>query len=64
MPNISLIFNNPYRYPPSYYAELYKKYDLQGGHVIMLGKGNDKAAREALAAWVGQLPFFASVSIY
>ena len=40
---------------PAYYAELYKKDDLTGGHVIKLGPGNDDAAREALAAWHGGL---------
>ncbi|KAM0719348.1 hypothetical protein Q7P37_005253 [Cladosporium fusiforme] len=35
----------------AYYAELYKKHDLRGGHVIMLGPGNDQASKEALAAW-------------
>ena len=39
--------------PPRYYAELYKQKELEGGHVIMLGKGNGDAAREALAAWPG-----------
>lgn len=39
------------QHPAAYYAELYKKHDLRGGHVIMLGPGNDTAAREALAAW-------------
>ncbi|KAF8559111.1 Phosphoribosylformimino-5-aminoimidazole carboxamide ribotide isomerase [Imleria badia] len=34
---------------------LYKEYDLQGGHVIKLGPGNEDAAREALAAWQGAL---------
>lgn len=34
-----------------YYAELYKAKDLRGGHVIMLGAGNDKAALEALKVW-------------
>ncbi len=38
---------------PAYYAELYKKDHLTGGHVIMLGTGNDDAAREALCAWPG-----------
>jgi phosphoribosylformimino-5-aminoimidazole carboxamide ribonucleotide (ProFAR) isomerase len=38
-------------HPSSYYAELYRKHDLRGGHVIMLGPGNTEAAREALAAW-------------
>ena len=36
-----------------YYAELYKKYELDGGHVIMLGKGNEDAALRALAAYPG-----------
>lgn len=35
----------------AFYAELYKKHDLRGGHVIMLGPGNDQASKEALAAW-------------
>ncbi len=41
--------------PPAYYAELYKKDHLKGGHVIMLGSGNDSAATEALAAYPGGL---------
>ncbi|KAI0755460.1 Phosphoribosylformimino-5-aminoimidazole carboxamide ribotide isomerase [Irpex lacteus] len=41
--------------PPKYYAELYKNNGLTGGHVIMLGKGNVEAAKEALAAWPGGL---------
>ena len=39
----------------AFYAELYKKHDLRGGHVIMLGPGNDQASKEALAAWPGGL---------
>ncbi|KAL1590701.1 1-(5-phosphoribosyl)-5-[(5-phosphoribosylamino)methylideneamino] imidazole-4-carboxamide isomerase [Cladosporium halotolerans] len=35
----------------AYYADLYRKHDLRGGHVIMLGPGNDQASREALKAW-------------
>lgn len=38
---------------PAWFAELYRKDDLRGGHVIMLGPGNENAAREALAAWPG-----------
>lgn len=38
-----------------YYAELYKKHGLEGGHVIKLGEGNDEAAMEALQAWPGHL---------
>lgn len=39
----------------AYYAELYRKDGLRGGHVIMLGPGNLKAARQALAAYPGGL---------
>ncbi|KAI5291936.1 Enzyme that catalyzes the fourth step in the histidine pathway [Ascosphaera acerosa] len=35
----------------AHYAELYRKHGLTGGHVVMLGPGNDAAAREALQAW-------------
>ncbi|MDD5598021.1 MAG: phosphoribosylformimino-5-aminoimidazole carboxamide ribotide isomerase [Victivallaceae bacterium] len=40
---------------PAFYAELYRRDQLQGGHVIMLGSGNRDAAREALAAYPGGL---------
>ncbi len=40
---------------PAYYAELYKNDNLTGGHVIMLGPGNDSAAAEALTAYPGGL---------
>ena len=42
-------------HPSAFYAELYRRHDLRGSHVIMLGPGNDEAAREALAAWPGGL---------
>ena len=35
----------------NYYAEIYQKDNLQGGHVIKLGAGNDAAALQALAAY-------------
>lgn len=41
--------------PPAYYARLYRRDNLSGGHVIMLGPGNEAAATEALAAWPGGL---------
>lgn len=41
--------------PARWFAELYRKDALSGGHVIMLGKGNETAAREALAAYPGGL---------
>lgn len=41
--------------PPSHYAACYRKDNLTGGHVIMLGKGNENAAIEALQAFPGGL---------
>lgn len=41
--------------PPSWYAHLYRQDKLKGGHVILLGPGNEAAARDALAAWPGGL---------
>ena len=41
--------------PASWYAKLYRKDNLRGGHVIQLGAGNETAAREALAAFHGGL---------
>ncbi len=41
--------------PASWYAELYRRDRLTGGHVIMLGPGNETPAREALAAYPGGL---------
>ncbi|KAI1082251.1 Phosphoribosylformimino-5-aminoimidazole carboxamide ribotide isomerase [Whalleya microplaca] len=39
----------------SFFASLYRAHDLEGGHVIMLGPGNEDAAKVALAAWPGHL---------
>lgn len=36
-----------------WYADLYRRDGLTGGHIIMLGAGNEAAAREALAAYPG-----------
>ena len=41
--------------PASWFADLYRRDGLPGGHVIKLGPGNDVAAREALAAFPGGL---------
>ncbi|MBR4916992.1 MAG: phosphoribosylformimino-5-aminoimidazole carboxamide ribotide isomerase [Fibrobacter sp.] len=40
---------------PAWFADLYKKDGIKGGHVIMLGKGNVEAAKAALAAYPGGL---------
>ncbi|MCX6905128.1 MAG: phosphoribosylformimino-5-aminoimidazole carboxamide ribotide isomerase, partial [Verrucomicrobia bacterium] len=37
--------------PAAWFAGLYRRDGLQGGHVIMLGPGNEEAARQALAAY-------------
>lgn len=39
----------------AWYAELYKRDGLTGGHVILLGKGNEAAAKSATAAFPGGL---------
>jgi len=41
--------------PAAWFAELYKRDGLTGGHVIMLGPGNGAEARAALAAFPGGL---------
>ena len=38
-----------------HYATMYKKDELVGGHVIMLGKGNEEAALDALRSYPGGL---------
>ena len=42
-------------HPPAWFADRYRQDGLDGGHVIMLGPGNEVAAREALAAFPGGL---------
>ena len=39
----------------AWYAELYQRDGLKGGHVIMLGPGNEAEARAALGAYPGGL---------
>lgn len=41
--------------PASYFAAMYRRDGLYGGHVIMLGPGNEKAAAQALQAFPGGL---------
>ena len=40
---------------PAWFAQLYRRDQLRGGHIIKLGSGNDTAAKEALFAWPGGL---------
>ncbi len=43
------------KHDSAYYAELYRKDGLRGGHVIMLGSGNREAAMQAIKAYPGGL---------
>ncbi len=47
----------------AWYAELYKHDELHGGHVIMLGPGNETAAREALQAFPGGLQIGGGINL-
>lgn len=47
----------------AFYASMYKRHDLKGGHVIKLGKNNDSAAIEALEAWPGGLQIGGGINI-
>lgn len=50
-----LVTNFVSPHPPEYFADRYREDGLTGGHVIMLGGGNEDAARRALAEWPGGL---------
>ncbi|ETS05667.1 Phosphoribosylformimino-5-aminoimidazole carboxamide ribotide isomerase [Trichoderma reesei RUT C-30] len=47
--------NHVSQLPAEHFAQLYRDNGLEGAHVIMLGGGNDEAARRALQAWPGRL---------
>lgn len=49
--------------PASWFADLYRRDGLAGGHVIQLGPGNETAAREALAAFPGGLHLGGGVTL-
>jgi phosphoribosylformimino-5-aminoimidazole carboxamide ribotide isomerase len=49
--------------PAAWYAELYKRDDLKGGHVIMLGPGNETEARAALQVYPGGLQIGGGVNL-
>jgi phosphoribosylformimino-5-aminoimidazole carboxamide ribotide isomerase len=58
----SLKTNFTSSYSSAYYASLYKKHNLTGAHVIMLGPGNEAAAQEALEAWKGGMQVGGGIS--
>jgi phosphoribosylformimino-5-aminoimidazole carboxamide ribotide isomerase len=47
----------------AWFAELYRKDDLRGGHVIMLGPNNDEQARAALAAFPGGMQIGGGINL-
>ena len=49
-------------YDAVYYADLYRRHLLTGGHVIALGAGNQEQALKALATWPGGLQFGGGVN--
>ena len=49
--------------PARHFAKLYKDNNLTGAHVIMLGPGNEAAAREALNEWPGGLQVGGGITI-
>lgn len=42
------------QFSAGHFARLYRENELDGVHIIMLGPGNEAAAREALAEWPGK----------
>ncbi len=49
--------------PAAWFAELYRQDQLMGGHVIMLGPGNEAEARRALAAYPGGLQIGGGITL-
>jgi phosphoribosylformimino-5-aminoimidazole carboxamide ribotide isomerase len=49
--------------PAAWFAELYKRDGLRGGHVIMLGAGSETEARAALQAYPGGLQVGGGVNL-
>ncbi|HET7624088.1 MAG TPA: phosphoribosylformimino-5-aminoimidazole carboxamide ribotide isomerase [Verrucomicrobiae bacterium] len=47
----------------AWFAELYKRDNLKGGHVIMLGAGNESEARAALRAFPGGLQIGGGINL-
>jgi phosphoribosylformimino-5-aminoimidazole carboxamide ribotide isomerase len=49
--------------PAAWYAELYRRDALKGGHVILLGPGNESEARAALQSYPGGLQIGGGVNL-
>jgi phosphoribosylformimino-5-aminoimidazole carboxamide ribotide isomerase len=50
-------------HPAAWYAKRYQQDELKGGHVIMLGPGNEDEARAALAAYPGGLQIGGGINL-
>lgn len=50
-------------HPSEWYANLYKKDRLEGGHIIKLGPGNDQAAHAALQEWPGGMQLGGGINV-
>lgn len=53
--HVTVVENFTSQYESSYYAKMFANDRLTGGHVIMLGPGNEQAALAALQAYPGGL---------
>ena len=53
--DMDVVENFTSEHDSSYFAEMFAKDGLTGGHVIMLGPGNEQAALDALKAYPGGL---------
>ena len=49
--------------PPGWFARKFRADELGGGHVIMLGPGNEESAREALENWPGGFQVGGGISL-
>ncbi|MBI5064502.1 MAG: phosphoribosylformimino-5-aminoimidazole carboxamide ribotide isomerase [Desulfatitalea sp.] len=49
--------------PAEWFAQLYRKDGLTGGHIIQLGPGNQAAAEAALGAWPGGMQLGGGVTL-
>jgi phosphoribosylformimino-5-aminoimidazole carboxamide ribotide isomerase len=50
-------------HPAAWYAELYRRDGLEGGHVVLLGPGNEAEARSALSAYPGGMQIGGGVTL-
>ncbi|KGR74990.1 phosphoribosylformimino-5-aminoimidazole carboxamide ribotide isomerase [Ureibacillus manganicus] len=59
----SVVENFISEYDSAYYAKMFKENNLTGGHVIMLGSGNEEAALLALQTYPGGLQVGGGINV-